>query len=171
MYALHGVLMTVAMPLFCDITALVKVSVAENTVPPIVNVFNTSQPLWFYQRNSSDPEPRDTCISYGFIAINETDYYSWNNVSYTKTFNISERCHGIFEKCTGENLGAIEITCTDETDYISGPHDSMELMYTEPNCSVFFTYSLEGIRASTEAAFTDRTIAYQELPKNDARSP
>uniref|UniRef100_L7M9Z2 Putative group v salivary lipocalin n=1 Tax=Rhipicephalus pulchellus TaxID=72859 RepID=L7M9Z2_RHIPC len=138
MHSLQGILIVVATSLFSEVNAECQVS----DVLPIVSVFNTSERLWYYQVNSTSATQLDTCIFFGFISINQSDYYSWQNESYSPTVNFSERCHGRFINGTREKYGAMSLACGDDPD-LEHPFEEMELMYTEPTCSVFFSKYLD----------------------------
>ncbi|XP_075728275.1 uncharacterized protein LOC142769175 [Rhipicephalus microplus] len=150
MYALQEILIFLAISLFPKITAEMNVSVANVTVLPIVNVFNTTERFWLYQKSSILPDNLNNCIFYKLINITASDYYAWIFESDSSAaISTTQLCHGKFKNGTICDFGTVEISCTRVKDdgIYSKRHDLMELMYIEPNCSVFFTIYLTGNRS------------------------
>uniref|UniRef100_A0A131Z404 Lipocalin n=1 Tax=Rhipicephalus appendiculatus TaxID=34631 RepID=A0A131Z404_RHIAP len=101
-----------------------------------VNVFNTSERLWYYEVNSTQAKNLSTCIFFQKFNITEKDYYSWQNELYSERSKLSEPCHGTFRNSTAGDLGAMSLACGDPES--SAIKEEFELKYTERNCSVFF---------------------------------
>uniref|UniRef100_A0A224YBF8 Lipocalin n=1 Tax=Rhipicephalus zambeziensis TaxID=60191 RepID=A0A224YBF8_9ACAR len=135
MYTLLGILITVATSLCSNISSKCEVSDAAEKVLPVVNVFNTSEPLWFYQKSSTSGNAPVTCIVLGMINVTKSDYYAWQNETFRKDLRLSERCHGTFKNGTREKLGMMNFSCDDTGSNVL--YEEMELMYADQNCSIF----------------------------------
>uniref|UniRef100_A0A224YLK1 Lipocalin n=1 Tax=Rhipicephalus zambeziensis TaxID=60191 RepID=A0A224YLK1_9ACAR len=136
MYALQGILIIVAISLCDGAKPECEVSAVSKYALPIVNVFNTSERLWYYEVNSTKAKNLSTCMFLQKFNITEKDYYSWQNESYSERSKLSEPCHGTFRNSTTGDLGAMSLACGDPEN--SAIKEEFELKYTERNCSVFF---------------------------------
>ncbi|KAL1477819.1 hypothetical protein MTO96_017041 [Rhipicephalus appendiculatus] len=152
MYTLLGILITVATSLCSNVSSKCEVSDAAEKVLPVVNVFNTSEPLWFYQKSSTSGNAPVTCIVLGMINITKNDYYAWQNESFRNGLRLTERCHGTFKNGTRQKLGMMNFSCDACRMYI--PDNAVDNGPT-PNCSNYFNTNCTG--TGKPAVFYNKT--------------
>uniref|UniRef100_A0A224YE12 Lipocalin n=1 Tax=Rhipicephalus zambeziensis TaxID=60191 RepID=A0A224YE12_9ACAR len=157
----HGILIAVSMFLCLKANTQALVSQVKktdsDTALSIVEVFNTTQRLWLYQKNYTDDVDIPENLSYlnlhnldltlkcTFIKkhnITESEFHFWWKTMMLEEW-VSSRYYGTFlKKPSDAPLGSMNVV--DVSGNETKPFETMKLMYRETNCSVFFIKPLTG---------------------------
>ncbi|XP_049274498.1 uncharacterized protein LOC119402888 [Rhipicephalus sanguineus] len=168
---IQAILIIVGMSLFIEVSDAGKTD--SKKVLPIVTVFNTTQRLWLYWKNSTNniiemeesqessqldykPTPKCTFIKKHNISENDI-YFWWATMMMNKMVRVP--CYGNFSSGGSESLGSMD-TWVLYVEEGPSPFQKMTLMYTEKNCSVFFvTPMADGAATGCELYVRNKAIS------------